>query len=183
MKNTAVKNLESLSPSGECRMGDINVTYYRISNRVWFDKKAIEVVLTGKNQHNLLGQYKDPKNHSQIFDNARNEAVYVITKNGVNNYLQKARSVDDVHREFFYAGLRNMDKPVEKPPVKPLEPLQSSLWSGTDQSAKVQPYIKIQKTPTGEYDVQWMIDGDSDETKKVEVIRILLRCVQNMVAA
>ena len=174
------KNLEILSPSGECQMGETNVTYYRTSNRVWFDKKAIEFVLTGKNQHNLLGQYKDPKNHGQIFDNARNESIYVITKAGVINYLATARKVDDERRGAFYTGLRNMDKPAEKKMVT--EPLQSSLWSGAEQP-KVLPYIKIQETSKGNYDVQWMLDGESEEAKKSEVARILLECAKNLIAA
>ena len=89
--NINPKDYKIVFPSGVCRMGNLHVTYYRINgNHLWFDKKAIELVLTGKNQHNLLGQANDPKNHSKIFDSNRNEVIEIISNKGVQNYLEKA---------------------------------------------------------------------------------------------
>lgn len=169
MKTEANANYSKLFPSGICRMGDTDVTYYRTANRLWFDKKAIEFVLTGKNQHNLLGQYKDPKNHSKIFDGERKELIEVINVTGVKNYLQKAWSVCDENRRAFYNGLKTLDR---KPSERVAEPLQMPIFP--EQTEKVKEFVKIQKDDNGEFDIAFTVSGESTDEKKRNIVNMLL---------
>ena len=170
MKNNA-NNLVKLSPSGNCRMGETEVTFYRSGNRIWFDKKAIEFVLTGKNQHNLLGQYKDPKNHSRIFDEVSHQPVDVISPTGVKNYLKKAWSVDDMARRAYYDGLKNMDKPQRE--EKQAEPLQMPIFNA-DIPVKINDFVKISKNSDGKMDVEFHVSGGSRDEKNQNLVKMLI---------
>jgi len=167
--------MERLLPAGVCPMGDFNVTYYKRGNRLWFDKKGIEFVLTGKNQHNLLGQYKDPKNHMRIFDTQRNEVVDIISKTGIHNYLKKAWSVKDENRHAFYAGVKYIETKRES---KISEPLQMPLTEATEEE-------KPQEQESG----FTIIIEKKDERVEVvhrgiepsEIVKVLLGIAQEMI--
>lgn len=165
------KNYETLSPSGVCRMGEVDVTYYKRGNRLWFDRKHIEKVLTGRNQHNILGQYKDPKNHAQIFDAERKILVYIISKTGVNNYLQKAWSVKEENRYTFYAGVKEIENPTES---KITEPLQIPI--------KIpEPYVTIKKIGEG-LEIHSNVNGESIEEKNNNLVQMLLSAAHEVIA-
>ena len=168
-KSANINDYNKISPSGICRMGEIDVTYYRLGNRLWFDKLAVEKVLTGKNQHNLLGQYKDPKNHSNLFDLERKEVVAIISKTGIHNYLKKAWSVKEENRHYFYAGLKTIEKPGE---TKETEPLQMPIFNSS-VPMKVNPFIKITDMD-GQYSIDYTIDGKNGEEKMQNLARMLI---------
>ena len=168
MKKQTAENMESISPSGVCRMGSVDVTYYLRGKRLWFDKKSIEKVLTGKNQHNLLGQYKDPKNHSKVFDTERKMVVDIISKTGVHNYLRKAWSVKEENRHDFYAGIKSL----EEGKTTVTEPLQMPIFSG-NVPVKVNPFIKISEKD-GQFSVDFTVGGQNFEEKKHTVARMLI---------
>ena len=162
-------NYNKVLPSGVCRMGDTEVTYYRIgANRLWFDKMAIEKALTGKNQHNLLGQYKDPKNHSLLFDLERKSVVAIISRKGIQNYLARAWSVGEERRHDFYAGLKSIEKPEE---IKS-EPLQMPIFN-TSVPVKVNPFVKISDVD-GQYSIDYTIDGDTADEKLQNLAKMLI---------
>lgn len=168
MKN--YNDLEQMSPSGICKMGSTDVTYYRTDGgRVWFDKLAIEFVLTGKNQHNLLGQYKDHRNHGRIFDTERKEAVEVISPTGVKNYLSKARSVSEENRHAFYHGLKSMDK-TRKDDVS--EPIQMPMFNAS-VSVAVNPFIKISEL-NGLVNIDYTINGKNPVEKRQNLAKMLI---------
>ena len=170
--------LDKYSPSGTVRMGDTDVTFYRTGSRIWLDKKAVEFVLTGKNQHNLLGQYKDPKNHSRIFDDVSHQPVDVISPTGVKNYLKKAWSVGDENRRAYYEGLKGMDT-VKKDKFS--EPLQMPIFN-SEIPMKVNNFVKITKDSKGGYDVEYTVDGETKEEKKQNVVRMLLSVANDIVS-
>ena len=166
-------------PSGVCQMGDTEVTYYRLSgNRLWFDKKAIELVLTGKNQHNLLGQYKDPKNHSRIFDTNRNEVIEIISKTGVHNYLKKAWSVTEESRYSFYSGIKTIENPRE---AKVTEPLQIPMFKIEQPKKEVNPYVKIVQDDD-EMKVYSSIAGRNSSEKNANIVQMLLTVAREIMA-
>ena len=167
--------IEKMLPSGVCRMGNTKVTYYKRGNRLWFDKKGIELVLTGKNQHNLLGQYKDPKNHTRIFDIERKEVVDIISKTGVHNYLKKAWSVKDENRHAFYAGVKYIETKRES---KISEPLQMPLTEATEEE-------KPQEQESG---FTIIIEKKGERVEVVhrqiepsEIVKVLLGIAQEMI--
>lgn len=167
--------MERLLPAGVCQMGGVEVTYYKRGNRLWLDKKGIELVLTGKNQHNLLGQYKDPKNHMRIFDTQKNEAVEIISKSGVNNYLKKAWSVKEENRHAFYAGIKSIEAKRES---KITEPLQMPLTEATEEE-------KPQELDSG---ITIIIEKKDDRVEVVhrgiepsEIVKVLLGIAQEMI--
>lgn len=168
------KNFETISPSGVCRMGEVDVTYYKRGNRLWFDRKNIEKVLTGRNQHNILGQYKDPKNHAQIFDADRKILVYIISKTGVNNYLQKAWSVKDENRHTFYAGVKSIENPTE---AKVTEPLQMPI----EIPEKTDSYVTIKKIGDG-LEIHSNVNGESIEAKNNNLVQMLLDAAHEIIA-
>ena len=157
-------------------MGGTSVTYYRVSNRIWFDKKQIEYVLTGKNQHNLLGQYKDPKNHNQIFDTNKKQVVEVISKTGVHNYLKKARSVAEENRHAFYTGLRAIENPREK---KLTEPIQMPMFNA-DIAVKVNPFVKVTEEVDGNYSIDYTVAGKNVDEKKQNLAKMLIAAANNV---
>jgi len=170
-KNSAKLNeYNKVSPSGFCQMGSTEVPYYRMNgNRLWFDKKAIERVLTGKNQHNLLGQYKDAHNHGKVFDTNRKEVVDVISKTGVKNYLEKAWSVSDERRHDYYSGLKSIENPREE---KVSEPLQIPIFNA-DINVKVNPFIKIYEK-NGQVFIDYTVNGRSFDEKKHNLAAMLI---------
>ena len=173
MKNST--NLEKMSPSGICRMGDTDVTFYRTDGgRIWFDKIAIEFVLTGKNQHNLLGQYKDHRNHGRVFDTERKEAVDVISPTGVKNYLSKARSVTEECRHAFYHGLKSMDK-TRKDDVS--EPIQMPFVAPV--TVTVNPFIKISET-NGHYSIDYTGKGKNASERKQNLAKMLISAANSI---
>jgi hypothetical protein len=167
MKNNS-SAVETISSSGVCRMGSVDVAYYLKGKRLWFDKKSIEKVLTGKNQHNLLGQYKDPKNHAKVFDPDRKAVVDIISKTGVHNYLRKAWSVKEENRHDFYAGI----KAIEDGKSTVTEPLQMPFFNG-NVPVKVNSFIKISEND-GQYSVDFTVDGKTFDEKKQCVARMLI---------
>ena len=171
MKKNTTDNFERYSPSGACRMGDTEVTYYRMTNgRLWLDKKAVEFVLTRKNQHNLLGQYKDPKNHSRIFDTAINMPIDVISPAGVKNYLKKAWSVSDENRRTYFEGLKNLDKPNQEAPA---EPFQMPMFNAA-LPISMNDFVKISKNSSGKLDVEYFVSGNTVEEKNRNLVKMLL---------
>lgn len=164
--------MERLFPAGICQMGDVEVKYYKRGNRLWFDKKGIELVLTGKNQHNLLGQYKDPKNHMRIFDTQRNEAVEIISKSGVHNYLKKAWSVKEENRHAFYAGIKSIETKRESKITEPLQmPLSESVQEETQESGFT---IIIEKKDE-------RVEVVHRGIKPSEIVKVLLGIAQEMI--
>ena len=164
-------------PSGVCQMGKYNVTYYKMGNRLWFDKKDIELVLTGKNQHNLLGQYKDPKNHNKIFDTNRKEVIEVISNKGVRNYLEKARSVSEENRYDFYYGVKRIENPREKVAD---EPIQMPIFKAEPHD-EVEPYINIVQK-NGKTEVSCAIEGKSKEERNNRIIQMLLNVASELMS-
>ena len=159
-----------VNPSGVCRMGDTDVTFYRMNgNRLWFDKKAIEKVLTGKNQHNILGQDKDARNHGRIFDEEQKKVIYVISKTGVYNYLKKAWSVKDENRHYFYDGVKEIENPQEK---KLTEPLQIPFFNA-EIDVKVNNFVKISEA-NGQYFIDFTASGRNPEEKKHNLAKMLI---------
>ena len=171
MKKTInVDDYNKVSPSGFCRMGDIDVPYYRMNgNRLWFDKKAIELVLTGKNQNNMLGSYKDARNHGKVFDTEKHEVVSVISKTGVHNYLKKAWSVKDENRHDFYCGIKSIENPREE---KVSEPIQIPMFnSGVEVAMK--PFVKISDMD-GRYNVDYTVGGKDADEKHQNIAKMLI---------
>ena len=165
-----VNDYQKMSPSGVCRMGNTDVTFYRTNGgRVWFDKLQIEFVLTGKNQHNLLGQYKDHRNHSTVFDTERNVLVDVISKTGVHNYLRKAWSVKDENRHDFYAGVKSIEQPKDE---KVSEPLQIPMFN-VSVPVTVKPFVKISEAD-GTYMVDYTVNGKTLSEKKQNLASLLI---------
>lgn len=163
-----VNDYNKVAPSGKCRMGNTEVTYYRMNgNRLWFDKLQIERVLTGKNQHNLLGQYKDHRNHGTIFDTEKLILVDVISKTGIQNYLKKAWSVKDENRHDYYSGIKNIENPHEKTVT---EPLQMQMF---DIKEPEKSCIKITETD-GSYSVDYNVDGKNSDEKMQKIARMLI---------
>ena len=175
MKNVKQNDFNSISPSGACRMGETDVTYYKIGNRLWFDKKAIEIVLTGKNQHNLLGQYKDPKNHRKIFDAEKNLIMEIISKTGVYNYLSKARSVKEENRYAFYAGVKEIENPTE---AKVTEPLQMPIKIPEKETES---YVTIKKIGE-DLEIHSNVNGESIEDKNNNLVQMLLSAAHEVIA-
>ena len=171
MKTAAKLNdYNKISPSGICRMGNTDVTYYRMNgNRLWFNKKQIEYVLTGKNQHNLLGQYKDARNHGRIFDTDRKEIIDVISKTGVQNYLKKAWSVPDENRHSYYSGIKNIENPAVE---KETEPIQMPIFD-TEIPVKVNPFVKIY-IKDDQYFIDFCVVGQSINDKKHNLAQMLI---------
>lgn len=175
-KSININDYNKVSPSGVCRMGETNVTYYHTNGgRLWFDKLAIEKVLTGKNQHNLLGQYKDPRNHGVIFDTDRKAVVAVINKTGVNNYLRKAWSVKDENRHDFYTGVKELESPKEK---KVTEPLQIPMFN-VDVPVSVNPFVKISEVD-GQYNIDYTVGGKSADEKKQNLAKMLISAANSI---
>lgn len=169
-KSVNINDYNKVSPSGVCRMGSTDVTYYRTNgNRIWFDKKQIEYVLTGKNQHNLLGQYKDARNHGKVFDTERHEVVEVINKTGVHNYLRKARSVTEERRHDFYSGIKTLENPREE---KVSEPIQIPIF-GAEIPVTINPFIKISET-NGQFTIDYVVAGRTFEEKKHNLAQMLI---------
>ena len=173
MKNN--EKLESISPSGVSRMGETDVAFYKRGNRLWFDKKAIEKVLTGKNQHNLLGQYKDPKNHGIIFDLDRKEKVAVISKAGVSNYLQNAWSVKDENRHCYYSGVKAIENPQKETTA---EPLQMPMF---DEKNLPKLAVKIIENSDGT-EVYSTFDDQNPEDLNKKIIKMLLSTAQELMS-
>lgn len=165
--------MERLFPAGVCPMGGFEVTYYKRGNRLWFDKKGIELVLTGKNQHNLLGQYKDPKNHMRIFDTQRNEAVEIISKSGVHNYLKKAWSVKEENRHAFYAGIKSIETKSES---KITEPLQMPLVEDAPEEKLQESGFTIIIEKKGE-----RVEVVHRGIEPSEIVKVLLGIAQEMI--
>lgn len=164
-------DLPTVPLSGTVRMGKTDVPYYRMNgNRLWFDKRSIELVLTGKNQHNLLGQYKDHRNHSRIFDGTRKFAVDIISAKGVYNYLEKAWSVPDENRNDYYSGLRTLKQGREQ---QEAEPLQLSLTEPvvTCEGNKSIIITKFNDHYNIAYSTSW------GESRKSETIKMLSDCL------
>lgn len=177
-KSININEYNKVTPSGVCRMGETNVTYYHTNGgRLWFDKLAIERVLTGKNQHNLLGEYKDHRNHGKIFDTERKEVVAVINKTGVNNYLKKAWSVKDENRHNFYAGIKELESPKEK---KVTEPLQIPMFN-TDIPVTVNPFVKISEVD-GKYNIDYTVGGDNPDEKKRNLAMMLISAANSILS-
>ncbi len=164
-------DLPTVPITGMVRMGRIEVPYYRMNgNRLWFDKRSIEFVLTGKNQHNLLGQYKDYRNHTRIFDSTRKMVVDIISAKGVYNYLEKAWSVPDENRNDYYCGLRTLKQGRE---MQESEPLQLSLVGQTDTNA-LNKSIIITKY-NDHYNIAY--SNSWGESRKSEAIKVLSDCL------
>ena len=175
-KNVNMSDYQQLPPSGICRMGKTDVTYYRTNGgRVWFDKLQIEYVLTGKNQHNLLGQYKDHRNHSTIFDTDKNVLVDVISKTGVSNYLKKAWSVKDENRHDFYSGVKSIEQPKDE---KVSEPLQMPIFE-TGISVSVKPFVKISEDD-GKYNVDYRVSGKDEAEKRMNIASLLISAANSI---
>ena len=177
MRNTniSINDYNMVFPAGVCRMGNTNVTFYRLSgNQLWFDKKDIEFVLTGKNQHNLLGQYKDPKNHNKIYDTYRKETVEVISRMGVQNYLTSARSVSEENRFAFYTGVKNIPREEKIP-----EPVQIPFFKA--EETKPDPYIKITQK-NGKTEVLCTMEEKNKEERNLHIIQVLLNVVGELIA-
>ena len=165
-----------VSPSGICRMGDTDVAYYRMNgNRIWFDKKAIEKVLTGKNQHNILGQDKDARNHGRIFDEDRKQVIYVISKTGVYNYLKKAWSVKDENRQCFYDGVKKIEKTQE---VKHSEPLQMPIFNA-NIPVNINPFVKISEN-NGNFCIDFNVSGKNFDEKRQNLAKILISAANSI---
>ena len=175
MKKSQLNEYNKVFPSGVCQMGSTSVTYYRISKKIWFDKKAIEFVLTGKNQHNLLGQYKDPRNHNRIFDTNRKEVIDVISKTGVHNYLKKAWSVAEENRYAFYAGMKTIEKPHEKTVT---EPIQMPIFE-EKEATNVNPVVKITEID-GTYSIDYSVSGKNVDEKKQNLAKMLIAAANNV---
>ena len=172
MKKSSVNlnDYNKVSPSGKIKMGETMVTYYRLSgNRLWYDKKAIERVLTGKNQHNILGADKDPRNHGKIFDMDRKEIVSVISKTGVSNYLKKAWSVTEERRHDYYSGVKKLENPQEKTVS---EPLQIPIYNA-NIPVKVRNFIKISED-NGQFLVDYAVAGTTTDEKNRAVATMLI---------
>ena len=169
-KTINLSDYNMIAPSGVCRMGSTDVTYYRMNgNRLWFDKKQIEYVLTGKNQNNMLGSYKDARNHGKIFDTQRKEIVPVISKAGVCNYLKKAWSVKDENRRSFYEGLKTIESPKDE---KVSEPLQIPMFNAAVE-VDVKPFVKISDSDKG-YLVDYTVGGKDVAEKHRNLARMLI---------
>ena len=166
---------EILSPSGVCRMGETDVNYYKRGNRLWFDRKHIEKVLTGRNQHNILGQYKDPKNHAQIFDDVSNKTIYIISKTGVYNYLQKAWSVKEENRYAFYAGVKEIENPAE---AKVTEPLQMPIKLPEKEAES---YVTIKKIGES-FEIFSNFSGENVKDRNMNIVSFLLSAVHEIIA-
>ena len=177
MKKTVnINDFQQIAPCGTCKMGATDVTYYRTSGgRLWFDKLQIEYVLTGKNQHNLLGQYKDARNHGIFFDTERKMLVDVINKTGVTNYLKKAWSVKDENRHDFYAGVRSIENPRGK---KISEPLQIPMFN-TEVKVNVNPFVKISENG-GQYTIDYTIDGNNANEKRQNLAKMLIMAANSV---
>ena len=171
MTKKAHDKLDQLSPSGLCQMGDTEVRFYKTPRgRLWMDKKMIELVLTGKNQHNLLGSYKDPKNHCRIFDTAASRPVDVISPAGVKNYLKDARTVCDENRRNYYEGLKSLEQQKQETPA---EPLQMAIFN-TAIPVEQNDFVRISKDSSGELDVEYFVSGNTVEEKNRKLINMLL---------
>ena len=179
MKKTVNTNdYQQIAPSGTCRMGGTDVTYYRTNGgRLWFDKLQIEFVLTGKNQHNLLGQYKDHRNHSTIFDTDKNCLVDVISKTGVHNYLRKAWSVKDENRHEFYSGIKSIENPREE---KLTEPIQIPMFN-TEVKINVNPFVKISEAD-GHYSIDYTVGGNSADEKRQNLAKMLISAANSVLS-
>ena len=154
-----------------CKMGSEVTPIYLLSKKKWFDKKIIERVLTGKNQHNLLGQATDPKNHMVVIDGESLRMIEIISESGVRNYLKRARSVKDECKKDFYDGLKKItpDKPVFEG-KEPLQPLLQMI-----------PYVRIDRQMDGSLNVKYW-NGESDsEAQKKTALSMLTEAITTLV--
>ena len=164
--------IQSAIASGYCRMGNEVTPIYELRRKKWFDKKVIERVLTGKNQHNLLGQATDPKNHEVIIDGGTSRMVEIISERGVRNYLSKARSVSDECKQLYFASLKNVSD--RRPEIVEENPIQPKLM--------MMPFVKVEKQMDGGYSVDYWNDKQNDDEQRKEAITMLSECIATLIS-
>ena len=163
--------IKTATADSYCKMGNEITPVYMLSRKKWFDKKIIEKVLTGKNQHNLLGQATDPKNHMVVIDGETLRMVEIISESGVRNYLKKARSVTDESKQDFYTGLKRLSS--EKFIEVSKEPLQPQL--------QMIPFVRIERKMDGGIFVDFWNDKQNDEERKREAISMLTDGISKLI--
>lgn len=164
--------IRTVTADSYCRMGNEVTPVYMFSRKKWFDKKVVERVLTGKNQHNLLGQATDPKNHMVVIDGDSSRILDIISESGVRNYLKKARSVKDECKQIYYEGLKRMtpDRPVIEDMKEPLQPQLQML-----------PYVRVEKKMDGGYQFDYWNDGADKDEQKRKALSMLTDCIAYIV--
>ena len=164
--------MQSASPSGYCRFGNEVTPVYELRKKKWFDKKVIERVLTGKNQHNLLGQSSDPNNHTVIIDSDSSRMVEIISDSGVKNYLKRARSVTDDSKQLYYASVKSISG--KKPEIEIDEPLQPKL--------QMMPFVKVERKLDGSISVDYWNDKQDNEEQRREAISMMSECISALIS-
>lgn len=171
-----MRQIKTLTADMYCKMGSEVTPVYRIRRKNWFDRKVIERVLTGRNQHNRLGCDVDIENHAVIIDGDTSKLTNIISEIGVKNYLKRSRVVSDESKQLYYDGLNHLTtgKPiVEVQPINTVEPIQPCL--------QMTSFVKIEKTIDGKYVINYWNEAKDKADQKKIALSMLTDCIAQLV--